>query len=301
MDELLIDWFLRVAQEGSVSAVARQVRRSASTVGRGLDELEADVGVGLLRRTPRGIELTAAGRAFEIEARALLAQIRRSRETAVRGSKGEGPVLRVGHVAAASYVLLPPILGELRSRFPELRMSITEALTTRLLKLLRERKLDVALLRKPVADDGLVEEALLFETLVLAVPEGHALAACDPVSLVDLAGIPLITMPRRLSPDMYDRQVSMLRRVGVQPLVEIGHGTHPFSLLLLVAAGLGVAIVPLQTAAGFNQRGVAVRSITPEPDPLALSMAWREGDTNPYVMAFAESARTTSIPASAGI
>jgi DNA-binding transcriptional LysR family regulator len=145
-----------------------------------------------------------------------------------------------------------------------------------------------------VSDSDIVEETLTQEAVVLALPTEHHLAGCAHVRLSDLGGDQIIAVPRSASPDVYERQVTLFRQAGVEAQLDTEQSDHPASVLILVAAGLGVALITPSIARHYNQPGIITRPIRPEPPPIPLSLAWRAHDTNPHLATVIDALRRQS-------
>lgn len=257
------------------AAVAAGV--SASTLSRQIGDLEADLDVRLFDRNRRQVSLTPAGRMYVDEAKAVLHRLRFAAIDARRVARGEQESLRIGHGDAVGLALLQLALPRLRASFRDLRLEVVEAPSEDLLDRLVARSIDVALIRPPVRVDGLADEHLCEEELVVVLPVGHRLAGERPVSMADLAGEPLVVPPRSLAPGAYDMIMAQFTGHRVRPEV-IQEGSTASSVMLLVAAGLGVAVMPVFSTYHIDLNGIEVRPLAGPSATLALHAAWRDTD-----------------------
>ncbi|HEV2124936.1 MAG TPA: LysR family transcriptional regulator, partial [Chloroflexota bacterium] len=255
--------------------------------------LEEEVGVGLLARSRRGVELTPAGQAFLDEARATLSQARRAARVARRVARGEVGRLRIGHVDSASSELLPTALRAFHGRYPDVRLVVREDRTAALVQAVRSGHLDVAFVRPPVTDDGLHCEVVVDEPLVVAMPAEHPLADDERVPIKLLAHDRFIVVPWHEHPGLYDEVIATCRRAGFDP--SIAEEAYPISsVVLLVAAGLGVSLVPAFLAKHLCQGNVVYRRLQEPAGELQLSLTWPADGASPAVQGFVDIARTVA-------
>lgn len=254
--------------------------------------LEQELGVQLLQRTKRRVQLTEPGRAFLDEARRTLAQLNHAIEVVQRASRGEVGRLAIGFLGAATYSLLPAILKVFRNRFPGVEIELHELKTSELIQGLRQRRVHVGLVRMPVRDDLLSVEPILVEDLVVALPERHRLAEKPRVAFGDLAGEAFLLPPRQLAPSFYDQLTDLSQQAGFD--LRVGaEASQLQTILSLVAAGMGVTLVP-ESVMQMGGRGVVFKRM-PEPAPtMEIAMAWRRDDPSQVLQAFLEVVRETA-------
>ncbi|MCU4185456.1 LysR family transcriptional regulator [Acidiferrimicrobium sp. IK] len=249
---------------------------SASTLSRQIGDLERDLGFRLFERNRRQVSLTPAGEVFLAETRAVLHRLRFAVIDAGRIARGEQARLRIGHGDAVGLALLQATLPRLREKYPDMRLVVVEAPTAELLDGVIARSVDVALVRPPVHGDGLEHQALCEEELVVALPAGHGLCEQARVAVQDLAGEALVVPPRSASPGAFDVIMGIFAAARVQANV-VEEATTDASVLLLVGAGLGVAVTPVFSTRHYEPGGVEVRPLA-RPARLPLHMAWRSED-----------------------
>jgi len=237
-----IHYFVAIAEAEHFGRAALRLRIAQPALSRQMKLLEAELGVGLFERLPRGVRLTEAGRSFLNETRGLQAQIARAIEAAKAAAAGQHGALRLGFIeAAAWHGLVPDTLRLFRAAFPGVDLSLAAMPTAEQLAALRQGKLDAALVYNPLPAEDLITVPLVSHPVVLAVPVESPLAARDTVALTDLAGHPLIGFQRRASPRFFDDVHSRFRAVGFTPryVVELMNETD---ILALVSAGAGIAL-----------------------------------------------------------
>ena len=290
MDLRQLAAFVAVAEQLHFGRAAKQMHMTQPPLSRHIQRLEHDLGAQLVVRSGHRVELTAVGGAFLIEARAVLARADEAARTAQRVARGEIGRLRVGHVDSASSKLLPAALGAFHDRSPDVHLLLHESRSAPLLQALCRHDLDVAFVRPPGHDDRLVSEVLAEEPLVVAMAASHPLAAQEAVALPALADEPFILAPRHEDALLHDKVIACCERGGFRP--SLAAEAFPLSsVVLFVAAGLGVSIVPAFVSSHLCQHNVVYRPMEDAPEALQLSLSWRSDETSPAVHAFAEVAR----------
>ena len=282
-------YFVAVAEELHFRRAAERLHVSQSPLSVQIRKLEATVGVQLLRRNRRGVELTAAGRSLLADARVLLDQAERAAERARRAAAGYAGELRIGFVGSAIYAVLPEAVRTLRAERPMVEVTLREMATEEQLDALRRDQLDVGFVRAPAAPEGLQMERVLQEPLLAALPTDHPLAAAAEVSLAELATESLVLFPRAQAPAFYDELMVRLQRTG--RVTRIAQEAPEMQTIIgLVAAGVGVSLVPASTRL-FAREGVAYRPLSETELAVWLAIATRVGERPPTVEAFLEFAR----------
>lgn len=231
-----------LAEELSFRRAAERLHLAQPSLSKQIQQLEAEVGVSLLHRTSRRVELTDEGLVFLEHARRTLRGADLAVEAARRTARGELGWLRVGFVDSAAYELLPPILRAFRTNAAEVRLELRELGTSEQLSALGD-ELDVGLVRELTDLRGVARTSLLREPLLVAVPLGHPLATARQARLAQLAGEPFVMFPRARVPRVYDHLVALCRAAGFSPRTTQEALQYP-TMLGLVAAGFGVALVP---------------------------------------------------------
>ncbi|MFD5186255.1 LysR family transcriptional regulator [Streptomyces sp. NPDC058372] len=253
-----------VAATGSFSAAARELGCTQPAVSQQMKALESSTGTPLLIRTGREMRLTQAGEALTRHAAGILAGLTAAEEevAAIAG-------LRAGRVRLVSFpsgssTLVPAALAALRAAHPGTRVSLEEAEPPRSAELLRAGDCDIALAFRyagataPDEWDDLVVRPLLADRLVGLVPEGHRLAGSEAVGIGELAADPWIAGCPRCRRQL----VEVCETEGFTPRIDFATDDYP-AVLGLVAAGLGVAVLPALALESLRPKGV--RSVVVEP------------------------------------
>lgn len=238
-----IIYFVAIAEAEHFGRAALRLRIAQPALSRQMKLLEAEMGVSLFERLPRGVRLTVAGRTFLNETRGLQAQLARAVDAARAAAAGQQGSLRLGFIeAAAWHGLVPDALRLFRLRFPAIELSLASMATEGQLTAIRQGALDGALVYNPAPADDLIALPLVRHPVVLAVPAKSPLAAQERVSLRDLADCPLIGFQRRASPRFFDDVHARFRAEGIVPRY-IAELTVETDILALVSAGAGIALV----------------------------------------------------------
>jgi DNA-binding transcriptional LysR family regulator len=273
-------YFITVAEEGHITRAAARLGLQQPPLSQQIRALEAEVGVTLLARLPRGVALTEAGRVFLTEARVALAQVEHAVDAAQRTARGEQGQLAIGFTGSAAFhPLIPAVVRAFRDASPDVDLLLEESRTGDLIAALQKDQLDLAFIRVPVGDTaGLVIESLLDEPMLLALPAHHPLlrnGRRKRIALADLAEETFILYRRPSGPGLYDAIIAACRAAGFSP--QIGQeAPRMISTLSFVAAGLGVSIVP-ESMRRLNTEGIAYLPLSDANGPVApLLLAWRD-------------------------
>lgn len=291
-------YFIAVAEEGHVTRAAERLGMQQPPLSQQIRALERELDVQLFRRKPRGVEPTAAGRALLADARAILAQIEQAFATTRRTARGEEGRLCIGFTSSAPFhPFVPRVIRTFRERYPLVSLTLEESGTTELIQGLRAERVDAAFIRTPVANpEGIAVSPLLEEPMVVALPQGHALARgrkAEALALKSLAPETFIVYRRPSGPGLYDAIIAACHASGFSPRVG-QEAPRIVSTLNLVAAGLGVSIVPASLQR-MQMDGVAYRRLTGTAQPRApLRLALRRHDTAPAVRRFLDLVRQTA-------
>src|SRR5512133_1148541 len=169
-------YFVAVAEELHFGRAAQRLHIAQPGLSQQIQALESELGVSLLARTRRRVELTAAGQVFLDEGRRALAQVERAENLTRRAASGEIGRLTIGGTESATWVVLPELLRDFRRRYPNVDLAIREMPSPLQLEALRNGEIDVGFVRPPVGTDGLVARTILEERLGILLPKAHPLA-----------------------------------------------------------------------------------------------------------------------------
>jgi DNA-binding transcriptional LysR family regulator len=289
-------YFVAVAEERHVTRAAERLGIQQPPLSQQIRALERELDVQLFRRKPRGVELTDAGRSLLDDARAILGHVDRACAATRRTARGEKGRICVGFTSSAPFhPFVPRVIRAFREAFPLVSLTLEESGTTELIEDLRHDRIDAAFIRTPVADpQGLAVHPLLDEAMLVALPAGHPLSRGDDadagLTLKALAGETFIVYRRPSGPGLYDAIIAACHAAGFSPRVG-QQAPRIVSTLNLVAAGLGISLVPASLRR-MNMDGVTYRRLRGAAQPVApLILAVRRGDTSAAVRRFLELVR----------
>lgn len=282
MDLRHLRYFVAVAEERHFGRAAERLHMAQPPLSQQIRQLEAELGVDLLHRTTRRVDLTAAGLAYLKRARAILAEVDDAARLARRVAAGAVGHLTIGCVGSATYSLLPALSRRLSLELPGVDFSFCgEMLAPDQVEALRTGAIDVALLRPPVADLSLTVRTLRRDRLVVAVPADHPLAKRSRLRAHDLADADLIMHSADRRSVMYNVVLRLLHDAGVEPRIrhEVGETS---TLVTLVAGGLGVAVVP-EPATVLTLEGVVYLPLAGSTARVELAVAHRADRSKPHL------------------
>lgn len=286
-------YFIAVAEELHFSRAADRLHIAQPPLSQQIKQLEAELGVELFcRKTKRQVQLTAAGQVFLQESYQLLTQLERSIQLTRRVGKGELGQIRVGFISSVTYDLLPMILQQFRSQFPEVEVLLQELNTTEQEKALQERRIQVGFVHLPLEDDNFNCECIQQQSLIVALPENHRLAKQDKIGLRSLADESFILFPRYCGKGLYDRIMSLCQQGNFTPQVT-QEAIQMQTIIGLVSAGMGIAIVP-SSLQNLQRSGVIYREIKETTPLVETAVVWQDEEETPIMRQFLQVVRKVS-------
>ena len=276
--------FVVLAEELHFSRAAKRLSVVQPALSMQIKGLEEELGVRLFERNRHSVSLTEAGRVFLPEARATLHQAAHAADMARASGRGEIGRVRLGFVSSVLPQLLPTLIRSVHERFPRIELQLKDMPGPDQARALQDGQLDFGLMRLPAAYAGIQTQGVLQESFVLALPTDHPLAARQTLQPEDLQQVPILVLGRRYAPGFYDDLMRAMREQGVTPLIasELGEFT---TMLALVAAGLGVGLLPAHAALAVPPNVVA-RPLDLGEYRAATGLAWTELDTAVKVTLF---------------
>lgn len=273
-------YFVTVAQTRHFGQAAERLHMNQSPLSQAIRQLESQLGVTLFTRTTRRVDLTPAGEAFLRDALRILDSLDAARERVQEVGHGRSGLLRIGSTGLAAYRQLPQLARIVAREVPDLVLRyVPDLLTPASEAALAEDRIDVALLRPPTRRTDIVTRRIARERLVAAVPEQHRLAADGPVGLHELVDEDFV---------VYGAKESVVDAAVTRACLAAGflprraHEVAETSVMLtLVAAGLGVALLP-ESALALRVEGVRFVSVADDAH-VELALAWRADNDDPAI------------------
>lgn len=271
--------FVAVAEELHFGRAAVRLKMTQPPLSRQIQKLERAVGAQLLVRDNRRVTLTAAGQAFLVEARRLLALVEAAPDLARRVSSGFTGLVRVGFTAVSAFGVLGELLNLLSRELPDVDVELAELVTREQVAGLSNERIDLGLARPPFDLATFDSRPLLREPLLVAAPVGHPLL--DPpreLAPAEVAGERVIMYSPTEARYFYDLVVGA---VPISPEHVVHTVSQVLTMLWLVAARRGIAFVPASAArlpiegVGFARLDLAVA------EPVELHLLWRRDSANP--------------------
>ena len=286
-----------VADEGGFNRAAQRLHVAQPSLSVQIKALEDEVGAQLLERDKHHVFLTQAGKRFQQHARAILSLAETAKVEARCAEAGELGALNVGYSASAMFSeVLPAAIRQFRQQFPYVVLTLHDIPSLEQLHGLLERTLDLAILRKPEVrvPAGIDINEWYRAPLVVALQQDHPLARRPSVSLSQLKEEPFVTYPREAGTGLYWQILDICAHAGFRPRVA-REVLEPSTIIGLVAAGVGVAIVP-QGIQCIQLSGAIYRPLTDITAYSAVYLAQRQDDPNAHLRAFREILNAASSP-----
>jgi LysR family transcriptional regulator, hydrogen peroxide-inducible genes activator len=274
-----LKYLVALADTGHFGKAAERTFVSQPTLSAQLKKLEEYLGVKLVERQPKNVQLTEVGRQIVIRARRMLDE---SDEIIALARSNTDPFagkLKVALIPTIGPYLLPRVMQKLRKAVPQLGLMLYEYQTEPLLKRLREGEIDLGIMALlPAMQDGLESRALYEEAFTVALPNHHPLAAKSNIKLQDLKGETLLLLEDGHC--LRDQALEVCSRVAVREAEDF-RATSLETLRQMVVAGLGVTLLPelaVETPFG-SQRGLTIRQFAKPAPTRTVGAVWRKSST----------------------
>src|SRR5215475_6003356 len=277
-------YFIAVAEEGSLtSAAERRLHTAQPSLSRQIRDLELELGVKLLERKARGIELTAAGRIFLDHARLALMQIDVACEAARNTERPHKPGFRLGFLPGQEVIWLAEALRILREEEAGVDVTITTKSSPELANALMQGEIDVALLRRETRAAGLDFRFLVKEPLVAILPSHHRLARHKTIRPQDICREDFISTARA-APVLKTVIEEYAAKIGIK-LKQIYDAETLSGGMSLVASTGGFTLLPIYVQNALIPSVVA-RPLHGEAPTIDLVMGYNKSNTSPLLKKF---------------
>ena len=292
-------YVVAIADEGSVTRAAARLRMQQPPLSQQLRNLERELGFLLFERSKKGVLPTAAGTVFLDDARRLLAEAERAKDRAADAAAGLDGTLAIGFTSSAAMGrIAPEMIAAYRATYPGVRLSLADGNAATLTQAVLQSTIDIAVVRTPVLSAPELRcDSILQEPMLLAVASSHPIARAASrrqrtLNLRALAGEPFILVRRPGAPGMYANFVAACQAAGFVP--RIAHEVESMlTNLLLVAAGVGLTVVPASMLGTHGELIAYFRLRAPTPLAAPMTLLSRHDTRNPVVGKFLALARKT--------
>jgi DNA-binding transcriptional LysR family regulator len=293
-------YFVAVADELNVRQAAARLHLSQPPLSRQIHDLEDEVGTKLFVRSKSGMGLTEAGRTFLKEARSILAQSQRAAQLAQAASRGEAGHLDIAYSVGGFEPVLLRVMRLFRQLFPMVELGIRELQYHQQVQELINQRIDLGYvtMRFPELESELVFECVRQAHFLVALPPEHSLAKQRRLRLSTLANEKFISI-RHTAPAYHSWFVSLCRSAGFMPEIAREEGDGALSVLGLVSAGFGIALVP-ETFQQILPVEVEFRPLQPSIPTFDFHIAWRRDNRSTVLHAFLELLRKHTLAEAKG-
>ncbi|NIE64289.1 LysR family transcriptional regulator [Burkholderia sp. Ax-1719] len=276
-------YFVVLAETRHFGKAAQALHLSQPPLSRQIAALEESLGVRLFERSSRHVELTAAGRQFYADAKALLASTSAAARNAVAAGHGSIGKLTLGFTMCAAYGVVPRFVTAFGNAFPEVTLSLREVVSEDLAPRVRAGEMDAAILIPGAAELGLERRTVISEPLCVALHRSHPLARARRIAVKRLAEEAFVVAIPDVAPALRNAIVDHCLAAGFFPSIRFEVQLQQ-TILSLVNEGAGIALVPLSmTKAAFDQ--VVFRPLVDAPH-IDQVLVWRAGNPNPCLRHF---------------
>jgi len=287
MDLRHLKYFIAVAEELNIGRAALRLHISQPPLTRQIQQLEEELGVQLLIRTPRGVELTQAGEMFLEEARNIRALVDQAIEKTKRAGQGKLGRIDIGIFGTGILSAIPKLLQLFRDMNPDVRVVLHTMTKDEQIEALRQKRIVVGFNRMLIPLPDLCTEVIVREPLYMAVNANHPLSKESSVSFRELSQHPLVMFPTGARPNFVDRVIELCRGMDFTPEISQIVG-DAVTGVALVASGFGVSVVP-ESVITLTPPGIVYLPFTETPSPsVDLSCIYRRDEQSPIFVAFLE-------------
>jgi LysR family hydrogen peroxide-inducible transcriptional activator len=273
-----LKYLVALADTGHFGRAAERTFVSQPTLSAQLKKLEEFLGVVLVERQPKNVQLTEVGKQVVIRARRMLDEGDEIISLARNNTDPLGGKLKLALIPTIGPYLLPRVMQKIRKALPQLGLMLYEHQTEALVKRLRDGEMDLGIMALPIAHDGLETRELYEEAFTVALPNNHPLGAKGTIKVSDLKGQTLLLLEDGHC--LRDQALEVCSRVDIREAEDF-RATSLETLRQMVVAGLGITLLP-ETAVESpfgSQRGLTIRQFTKPAPTRTVGAVWRKSST----------------------
>ncbi|MGO9995192.1 MAG: LysR substrate-binding domain-containing protein [Steroidobacteraceae bacterium] len=273
-----LKYLVALADTGHFGKAAERTFVSQPTLSAQLKKLEQYLGVKLVERQPKNVQLTEVGKQIVVRARRMLDESDEIIALARNNADPFAGKLKVGLIPTIGPYLLPRVMQKLRKALPHLGLMLYEHQTEALLKRLRDGEIDLGIMALPIAQDGLESRQLYEEAFTVALPNNHPLTAKSAIKVQDLKGQTLLLLEDGHC--LRDQALEVCSRIEIREAEDF-RATSLETLRQMVVAGLGITLLP-ETAVEppfGSQRGLTIRQFAKPTPTRTVGAVWRKSST----------------------
>lgn len=279
-----LKYFIATAEELHFRRAAELVHVAQPALSQQIHQLEEEIGVVLFERSNRKVSLTPAGRVFYERARIVVDNASKALQDARSIGRGDAGTLTIGFISTAAMVVLPSALQFIRESLPSAEIELRELDPSHQIDALQAGQLDLGFTISEILDEEFSVRGMGRENLIAALPDRPKYAELDRVDLALLAPEATILPIRHARRGYYETVTAAYRLAGVKPariqcvrMIQTG--------LVLVGAGLGVALVP-ECFTHIRMHGVIYRPLADPVPTVEISAVWRNENRSPLLLKF---------------
>lgn len=277
-------YFVAVAEEHSFRRASARLHISQPPLSRMIGQLEEQVGVQLLERTARGVELTDAGAAFLEDARRALRVVNDAVERSRRAARGELGHLEIAYYGSTIFRVLPQLITEFGKLQPQVTVDLHNLPKDRQIRALRDGWLDIGFGRQYRNEPDIECEEVVREPIVLAVASSNPIARRKELPMAALRDEPMVVFPGMPRPSFADEVLRFCEEAGFTPNI-VKEAEDLMACLTHVSAGIGLALVPI-SAMSIHLPGVSfVKAVKPKLTS-SVYCVYRKNDQNSRLPGF---------------
>jgi LysR family hydrogen peroxide-inducible transcriptional activator len=273
-----LKYLVALADTGHFGRAAERTFVSQPTLSAQLKKLEEYLGVILVERQPKNVQLTEVGKQVVIRARRMLDEGDEIISLARNNTDPLGGKLKIALIPTIGPYLLPRVMQKIRKALPHLGLMLYEHQTEPLVKRLRDGEIDLGIMALPIAHDGLETRKLYEEAFTVALPNNHPLGAKGTIKVSDLKGQTLLLLEDGHC--LRDQALEVCSRIDIREAEDF-RATSLETLRQMVVAGLGITLLP-ETAVESpfgSQRGLTIRQFTKPAPTRTVGAVWRKTST----------------------